>query len=661
MAEERKEGYALFAIVTSLTFLAVVFHYYGGIYHDAILYGAQVLNRHTGELAQDLYFRFGSQDSYTLFSVILSPLLSLLDLEQLFAVVHFAARIVFIIGAAVLSKLFLEKKGYREASLIVLAVIPLYFGGLEVFQVFEPFLTPRIIANGFVLLSVYFALTNRLLNAAAFMAIAVVFHPLQSLPGIVCLFFYYTSMRYGTGRSFGLLVWASVVVLFATLKSLPRIDDTWFFVVAERNGFMFPGDWTLLDWSRIAFCLLVSTVAAKKTLPPTVSKFALGTVLWGCLGLALSNVGAESGRLLLLQGQFYRSLWLLQVVSVFSLFSLLAASKDSLPWAAPKLVALCAFLALEQGENFQTELSESIVRFLAITTAVVIVYRLQRKHTENIRVLVVATAVALFLAVAYRFSWLIAIKPSVPGEMSLDKLVFWVLTGGQNVEIFFLCGLLFLIMARAARDLRYAVFVWMLILGSASLTYYISRSDVAIAKSIAEMGRMRDRAFVNKVIEENKAEHTIRTSPSLTIYYPNEFAFLWLNLRSAVFFDIGPLTASIYSSGYARRSLRRAWEVKGFELDDFSFRAGAGAAFPYYMKLFASCREREELSQTSVEKLCSQSDLSFVVARAKVPWHRTWSNGSINVYDCSMSKDRLGEDEEPVSLICDFPLSIREK
>ena len=50
---------------------------YWGIAHDAQIYVGQALNlSHPGLLANDLFFRYGSQDRFTIFSAIFGPLVA---------------------------------------------------------------------------------------------------------------------------------------------------------------------------------------------------------------------------------------------------------------------------------------------------------------------------------------------------------------------------------------------------------------------------------------------------------------------------------------------------------------------------------------------------------------------------------------------------------
>src|SRR6266446_6198378 len=67
-----EKPWALFVLLFCVNTLA---HPYAGITHDSRLYSVQVLNRvEEGTYAEDLFFRYGSQDEYSLFSRLAAPL-----------------------------------------------------------------------------------------------------------------------------------------------------------------------------------------------------------------------------------------------------------------------------------------------------------------------------------------------------------------------------------------------------------------------------------------------------------------------------------------------------------------------------------------------------------------------------------------------------------
>src|SRR5262245_49816224 len=72
---------------------------YSGITHDTRLYSGQVLNQvEGGTYADDLFFRYGSQDEYSLLSRFAAPLVIALGLQASFFVIYLLSKSLLIWG-----------------------------------------------------------------------------------------------------------------------------------------------------------------------------------------------------------------------------------------------------------------------------------------------------------------------------------------------------------------------------------------------------------------------------------------------------------------------------------------------------------------------------------------------------------------------------------
>src|SRR5688572_6594290 len=95
--------WSLFALLLVLNAAA---RPYLGIVHDARLYSAQVLNQlDAGCYADDLFFRYGSQDQFSLFSRLAAPLAGLLGVEMSFFVLYLVFNTLFLLAL----KRFIER------------------------------------------------------------------------------------------------------------------------------------------------------------------------------------------------------------------------------------------------------------------------------------------------------------------------------------------------------------------------------------------------------------------------------------------------------------------------------------------------------------------------------------------------------------------------
>src|SRR5437660_986735 len=88
--------WALFVVLLTINALA---RPYAGITHDTRLYSVQVLNRvEDGAYADDLFFRYGSQDRYSLFSPLAAPIVRVLGLPVAFFLIYLVSKSVLIFG-----------------------------------------------------------------------------------------------------------------------------------------------------------------------------------------------------------------------------------------------------------------------------------------------------------------------------------------------------------------------------------------------------------------------------------------------------------------------------------------------------------------------------------------------------------------------------------
>ena len=74
---------------------------YRGILHDSQLYAVQVMNRvENGAYADDLFFRYGSQDKFSVFSLAAAPLARVLGLQNTFFVLYLVFNSLLLLAAA---------------------------------------------------------------------------------------------------------------------------------------------------------------------------------------------------------------------------------------------------------------------------------------------------------------------------------------------------------------------------------------------------------------------------------------------------------------------------------------------------------------------------------------------------------------------------------
>lgn len=295
---------------------------YMGIRHDGVLYSGQALYRLLPDIfSRDIFFAFGSQDDYSIYSRLIAYLLGWFDLGSLSMGLLLLALAGLLGAVFALFRQFVPP-GQLWWGFVVLAAFPHLYGANQVFAFAEPFLTARVVAEPFALLALLAVWQGRLLLALAWAVLAMSLHPLVALPVflVAWLFLVQADRRWCWALAglplLLLLAWAQVGPLGFLLQ---RFDAEWWAVVEVVNRNVFPGNWTLMDWSGVAFdvTLLAYASTCLEGKPRRLVRAVLGA---GVLGVGAAILGADLARNVLLTGlQLWRSLWLAHLFALMLL------------------------------------------------------------------------------------------------------------------------------------------------------------------------------------------------------------------------------------------------------------------------------------------------------------------------------------------------------
>jgi hypothetical protein len=308
----------------TLTILAawMLLHLYRGVVDDAKIYAMQGLfHLHPAHFQQDIFFRYGSQDRYTLFGALFAPVIALLGLEHAAWALWIISQVALAAAGWALARRLLE----RPQALLALGLLyglELSYGAQGVFYVFEDFLTPRPLAEALVLWSIVAALENRQLRSMLLLLGALLIHPLMAAAGVgVVAGMRLTSRarRVARWRWIVALALLALVVLAGCWALGGRMDSGWLSQLAQNTPYLLPSEWAASDWARTAVPLIVLWMVMG--LPPQGAHRRLAGA---ALAIALAGLGltvlAEALRLtLLIQAQPWRSQWLAVVLATLSL------------------------------------------------------------------------------------------------------------------------------------------------------------------------------------------------------------------------------------------------------------------------------------------------------------------------------------------------------
>lgn len=291
-------------------------HPYVGIVWDAEYYTVQALHFLTPErYADDLFFAYGSQDQFTLFSRIYGPLIAGLGLDK-------ANLVLILIGQGLwlggVTYLVLGMVGRAELFSAVAGVILLPGSSAMVFHYAEPILTPRIFAEALTLWAMGDLWRGHQLRSLGLLMLGLLVHPLMVLAGLAVWFLW------GPGQR--LLGWIGflslLIVVFGLavadiqpfVRLLQTFDPIWWTIVRQRTSYAFIGLWDIANWPAVLYTVVLAFWVMQKQ-GKRVRKFVGLALLVGMGGILVSALGGDLLRnVLVIDAQLWRGLWLASVM-----------------------------------------------------------------------------------------------------------------------------------------------------------------------------------------------------------------------------------------------------------------------------------------------------------------------------------------------------------
>lgn len=339
----------------SLLLLAYLFwllnHPYQGIWHDARVYGLLAAHWiYPDALVNDLFFRFGSQGSLSLFTPIYGELVRALGLDL-------AARLVVLSGGAlwVTALFFLARNmlgntlAGRFAVLYGVMISVSYSPNASIFVLNENFATARSWAMPCGLLAVALLIDGRRIMAAGLALLSFLLHPLLGLWPLALLFAERLPLQRLALLAFvpalAVLVIGSVGGL--DVSGLRLIDGALLDFVKTAPDIIFKAGASRLPFHLMPLAILLLGMRAGS--PPLRPLYAR-LFLIGSGALLLALVASDLFPLeIVVQGQPWRVTWLTLPVSGMVLLDVLqtlhraSPVRFAVPWLCGLLLALAVF------------------------------------------------------------------------------------------------------------------------------------------------------------------------------------------------------------------------------------------------------------------------------------------------------------------------------
>jgi hypothetical protein len=354
---------ALTALVACIIAGWMLQHPYAGVVHDSQLYTLMAMQRlHPAELANDAFLRFGSQDSFTIFSPLYAAAISLLGLDLAAALLTFLSTVA-LVGCAWLVARRFASPAMAALGVVFFTVLPSNYGEGAYFRYFEQFLTPRLPAEALVLGALAAALATRWWLAVLCVSVAAALHPVMAAAGAAMLVLTFAAPRWPRltlAAALGSLIGS--IVLLQVIAPRGRFDADWLTIVRSSSPYLNVGTWSIPDWNHLAVICTVLAIGASVTRSPSLRGVCRGLLLTVGCGLLITFVYCDLMNVALFTDlQAWRWTWLATVVA-FVLLPVIAGDcrlRGTLGSTAIVLLACgwifshepfaCAFLAAAFG------------------------------------------------------------------------------------------------------------------------------------------------------------------------------------------------------------------------------------------------------------------------------------------------------------------------
>jgi len=293
-------------------------HRYQGIWHDGVLYAGQAVFRLDPlPFAKDLFFAFGSQDQFTVFTGIYSQVVQRLGLPEASALLLGVAHVAWLASVTWLLRGLLGGPAFWSA-LILIVVLPAGYGSSGIFSYGEAFLTARIWAEPLALLAVACIIRGYRIAALACLAFAAAMHPVIAFPAALFVFFF--GFRGRQQAALILAGFAGLAILraagippFANLTQV--MDPLWLDLSKARSPFIFLDDWQAGEYREPFFLALLLAVAAQCCTPLSRRVYGCGLGVF-IVGMGLAALAIYWPGIVLIQMQAWRALWLVKILAI---------------------------------------------------------------------------------------------------------------------------------------------------------------------------------------------------------------------------------------------------------------------------------------------------------------------------------------------------------
>lgn len=518
---------------------------YFGIIRDARLYVAQSLRRlGTNGFESDLFFLYGSQDNYSVFSTFFSPLVASVGPGPAHLIFYVLAHGFWFAALITLVLAVFGRKPLAFAAAATVIFLNSRYGWEGSIKYAEQYVTPRLFAEATVLLAFAAAWRSRKWAAIILVLLAVPLHPLMALPGIVMIFLFLFPLNVKTASLAFLAVTAISGLAFAGIDPFIRLTQTfdmeWMEIIEARQPHAFISQWGIQS---VNYAVLPMTILLMTSLTGSgpIKRLSIIILTVASLMILASWVfGDLLGNVMILNLQTWRSLWLftlfgnlLVIPTVFSL------PKRSLTRRTLIITTVLGAISILTHTKFLT------ATLMSMLTLIIFLMEQRLFRTLPTRVHFAAKGIG-YGFIGLKVLVVFAVLELVAAESGpYDFLLRWLVT-------LILC-LLFLVHFRNSGINRWAVAVASVLAVAGSAAIWDSRDGW---RQFLEAGPGND-PLLDRIVDKKN------------IYWEGGPELLWLKMQKPSFYSCAQGAGIMFYRGTAIEHRRRSLILRQLNTKDF--------------------------------------------------------------------------------------------
>ncbi|MES2770595.1 MAG: hypothetical protein V4623_01200 [Pseudomonadota bacterium] len=294
--------------------------FYLGIWHDAVVYSLLAARRlHPENFVHDLFFIFGSQDDFNLYTPLFARLVSYLGLDLANQYLSLLGGALWCTSFAVLAwVLFGFSLPMRWLTLFAATLAWSYSPNAQTFILNEAFATARVLAMPLSLLALAADLRDWRVTALGLAVLATLLHPLLGVWALLLLLCRRWRQGYWLAGVLVVVALLAVLPLFLSTPILQPMAEDWAQLVRHSSIDVFFAEPGLLRLDRLLLCVGALCLGARFGQARWQSLYALLALMTVCAYLLSLFCSYYYPISLVMQAQTWRVLWLAMCIGLFA-------------------------------------------------------------------------------------------------------------------------------------------------------------------------------------------------------------------------------------------------------------------------------------------------------------------------------------------------------